>query len=182
MKKDQKNRQHISELMDGELDHRQLPSVMSHVTQVSGKEQWDTYHLIGDTLRSVDNADVVSKNFSDRMAARLEQEPSFIKPTKQRVVTISGVWPTAAAIAAVATGFLIAPTLLTKPAQTSLPLSLSIPERSVPAPLVLADSGNENTHLADQSKYLLWHQNSTSSLYGLRVIEHPASSIRQQQK
>ena len=182
MEKDKKNRQHISELMDGELDHRQLPSVMSHVTQASGKEQWDTYHLIGDTLRSVDTADAVSKNFSDRMAARLEQEPSYLRPAKQRRVSISGVWSSAAALAAVVTGFIIAPTLLTKPAQTSLPLSLSIPERSEQSPVVIADSGNEKTDPADQNNYLLWHQNSTSSLYGLRVIQHPASSTRQQQK
>jgi negative regulator of sigma E activity len=179
MEKDKKNRLHVSELMDGELDHRQLASVMSHIKQVSGREQWDTYHLIGDTLRSVDTTDVLSKNFSKKMAARLEQEPSYIQPIKQRAVNISVAWRAAAVGMAVITGVLLAPTILYKPAQTSSPLTLSIPDISAPAPVLLADGNNEHSH-AEQRHYLLWHQNSTSSLYGLRVSAHAVASTGQQ--
>jgi len=52
MEKNQKNQQHISALMDGELDTELLPSVISSVYQASGREQWDIYHHIGDVLRS----------------------------------------------------------------------------------------------------------------------------------
>ena len=178
MEKDKKNRLHVSELMDGELDHRQLALVMSHMREVSGREQWDTYHLIGDTLRSADTADVLSKNFSINMAARLEQEPSYIQPTKRRSVNISAAWRAAAVGMAVITGVLLAPTIFYKPAQTRIPLTLSIPDLSVPASVPLADGSNEYSH-AQQRHYLLWHQNSTSSLYGLRVSAHALASTGQ---
>lgn len=179
MEKDKKNRLHVSELMDGELDHRQLAPVMSHMKQVSGREQWDTYHLIGDTLRSVDTADALSKNFSKNLATRLEQEPSYIQPTKQRAVNISVAWRAAAVGMAVVTGVLLAPTIFHKPANTSIPLTLSIPDISAPTSVSLADGSNEHSH-AQQRHYLLWHQNSTSSLYGLRVSAHAVASTGQQ--
>lgn len=182
MEKDQKNRQHISELMDGELDPRKLPSVMSHLAQPSGRERWDTYHRISDTLRSVETVDTLSENFSQRMAARLMQEPIYLRPTKPPVVNMKATWQAIAAVAAVVTGFLIAPTLFDTPTETSVPLSVSIPENSEQAPVVLADAGNPTPDTTEQQKYILWHQNSTSSLYALRMIAHPVTSIRQQQK
>jgi sigma-E factor negative regulatory protein RseA len=182
MEKDQKNRQHISELMDSELDPQKLPSVMSHLTQHSGREQWDTYHRIGDSLRSVETVDTLSENFSQRMAARLMQEPAYLRPPKRPVVNVKNTWQAIAAVAAVVTGFLIAPTLFDAPTQTSVPLSMSIPESSEQAPVVLADASNQTPEQTEQQKYLLWHQNSTSSLYALRMIAHPVSSVRHQLK
>ena len=72
MEKDQKNRQQISEFMDGELDQLQITSVISCLRQPSGREQWDIYHRIGDLLRSDDMACSPSENLCDRVADRLD--------------------------------------------------------------------------------------------------------------
>ena len=83
MEKNQKNQQHISALMDGELDTELLPSVISSVYQASGREQWDIYHHIGDVLRSEEMAYNPTNNFSKRLAIQLANEPSFISPPKR---------------------------------------------------------------------------------------------------
>jgi sigma-E factor negative regulatory protein RseA len=178
MEKNQKNQQQISELMDGELDPEHLPSVMSSAYQASGRECWDIYHHIGDVLRSEEMAYVPTKNFNQRLAIQLANEPSFIAPTKRRGILMLSKWPaTAAAAAAVLTGFVIAPTLVHWPAETHDSASLLIPK---PADEVaVTDRQSSNADSRELQHYILWHQSSTPSLYGLRAIAHPASPSRQ---
>ena len=180
MEKNQKNQQQISELMDGELDPVFLPSVMSSVYQASGREQWDMYHHIGDLLRSEEMAYVPTKNFNEHLSLQLVNEPSFIAPTKRRGIHMLSKWPaTAAAAAAVLTGFVIAPTIFHWPAETQVSASLSIP---IPTPAVVvavADRQLSNADSRELQNYILWHQSSAPSLYGLRTIVHSASPSRQ---
>jgi sigma-E factor negative regulatory protein RseA len=178
MEKNQKNQQHVSELMDSELDPVLVPSVMSSAYQASDREQWDMYHQIGDVLRSEDMAYAPTRNFCDRLAAQLENEPSFIVPTKRRRSHMLSKWPaTAAAAAAVLTGFVIAPTIFHWPAETHISASLSIPTTA--DEVVMADKETSDASSREQQNYILWHQSSTPSLYGLRTMVHPASSSRQ---
>jgi sigma-E factor negative regulatory protein RseA len=178
MEKNQKNQQYISALMDGELDTELLPSVISSVYQASGREQWDIYHQIGDVLRSEEMAYNPTNNFSKRLAMQLAHEPSFIAPPKRSRVQRLSKWPvTAAATAAVLTGFVIAPTIFNWPAETPVSASLSIPTSA--DQLVLADRQSSNADSIKLQNYILWHQSSTPSLYGLRAIGHPASTAWQ---
>ncbi len=178
MEKNQKNQQQISELMDGELDPNFLPLVMSSVYQASGREQWDMYHHIGDLLRSEAMGYVPTKNFNEHLSLQLVNEPSFIAPTKRRGIHMLSKWPaTAAAAAAVLTGFVIAPTIFHGPAETHVSASLSIPTPAVV--VAVADRQLSNADSRELQNYILWHQSSTPSLYGLRAIVHPASPSKQ---
>ncbi len=182
MEKDQKNRQKISEFMDGELDQLQITSVISCLRQPSGREQWDIYHRIGDLLRSDDMAYSPSENLCDRVAARLDKEPTFIRPTKSQISTIVGSWSktTAAAAAAVLTGFLIAPMMFHWPGNADIPLSTEIPNKLESKTVLIADAGSETVNSSEQLVH--WHQSSTPSLYGLRTVVHPVSFTSQPRK
>jgi sigma-E factor negative regulatory protein RseA len=179
MEKDQKNRQQISEFMDGELDQQQITSVISCLRQPSGREQWDIYHRIGDLLRSDDMAYSASENLCGRVTARLDNEPTFIRPTKSQVKTIVGSWPKTAA-AAVLTGFLIAPMMFHWSGHADIPMSIEIPSKLESEAVLLADAGSETVNSSAQ--LIHWHQSSTPSLYGLRTVVHPASFTSQPRK
>ena len=164
--------------MDGELDTELLPSVISSVYQASGREQWDIYHQIGDVLRSEEMAYNPTDNFSKRLAIQLANEPSFIAPPKRSGIHRLSKWPaTAAAAAAVLTGFVIAPTILHGPAETHVSASLSLPTTA--GEVVVADRQSSIADSRQLQNYILWHQSSTPSLYGLRSIVHPVSPSRQ---
>jgi sigma-E factor negative regulatory protein RseA len=177
MEKNQKIQQHISALMDGELDSELLPSVISSVYQASGREQWDVYHHIGDVLRSEEMAYNPTNNFIKQLAIQLANESSFIAPPKRRGIHRLSKWPATAAAAAVLTGFVIAPTIFHWPFETHISGSLSVP---TPADeVVVANRQSSNADSIKLQNYILWHQSSTPSLYGLRAIGHPASPTRQ---
>jgi hypothetical protein len=121
---------------------------------------------------------IPSENFSERLAAQLAKEPSFIAPPKRRGIHRLSKWPaTAVAAAAVLTGFVIAPTIFHWPAETHVNASLSIPTSA--DELVVADRQSANADSIKLQNYILWHQSSTPSLYGLRAIGYPASTARQ---
>ena len=178
MEKNQKNQQQISEFMDGELDPALVSLLMSSVHEASNREQWDMYHYIGDVLRSEEMTCIPTKHFSEQLAAQLAKEPSFIAPTKRRGIHRLSKWPaTAAAAAAVLTGFVIAPTIFHWPAETDVSASLSLPTTA--GEVVVADRQSSIADSRQLQNYILWHQSSTPSLYGLRSIVHPASPSRQ---
>jgi len=64
----------VSAWADGEGEG-DLPGILS---SAEGRQAWDTYHLIGDTLRSNDLALPASDSFQARMLAALESEPTIV--------------------------------------------------------------------------------------------------------
>lgn len=73
----------ISALMDGELDARQSDQQYTRLKQDSdARACWNTYHLIGDALR---RDSIVSTNFSAKLGARLEQEPTVLAPQRPQM-------------------------------------------------------------------------------------------------
>ncbi|HAP25677.1 MAG TPA: hypothetical protein DCR74_08610, partial [Achromobacter sp.] len=60
----------VSAWMDGEDSDDILPSLLSK----EGRQTWDTYHLIGDSLRNSDLALTPSAAFSARLARALDAE------------------------------------------------------------------------------------------------------------
>lgn len=67
----------LSSFMDAEAAHPgdRLPDAL---LSVQGRERWDTYHLIGDVLRTPELAQPVSSDFHVRLFAALEQEAPII--------------------------------------------------------------------------------------------------------
>ncbi|MCW5603891.1 MAG: sigma-E factor negative regulatory protein [Burkholderiales bacterium] len=73
----------VSELMDGEQEPDQaLRTVAGMRQQDELRECWDTFHLIGDTLRGDCH---YSPRFSRRFAERLAQEPTVLAPRRSTV-------------------------------------------------------------------------------------------------
>lgn len=70
----------VSALMDGELDEHQARQIIAGIRQKGDlRDHWDTFHLIGDTLRGDCR---LSADFSGRLADRLAQEPTILAPRR----------------------------------------------------------------------------------------------------
>ncbi|WP_019936248.1 sigma-E factor negative regulatory protein [Bordetella sp. FB-8] len=66
----------VSVWMDGEFEG-DLPDILA---TPQGRQAWDTYHLIGDTLRSGDLALPAGAAFQARVLRALEAEPAIVAP------------------------------------------------------------------------------------------------------
>ncbi len=90
----------VSAWMDGEESDDIFPGLLSR----EGRETWDTYHLIGDSLRNADLALTPSAAFQARLARALDAElPIGAAPRRRSPlrVGLSGL-AVAAAVATVA--------------------------------------------------------------------------------
>jgi len=70
----------ISALADGELGDFQTETVLAALRHPDGRAAWEIYHQIGDTLRSDETALTMSPDFSQRLFARLDAEPTIVAP------------------------------------------------------------------------------------------------------
>ncbi|CAM3766741.1 hypothetical protein CDEN61S_01417 [Castellaniella denitrificans] len=66
----------VSSWVDGEADIRS-----EELDTPYGRQLWDTYHLIGDVMRSPDLAIRPSDRFYVRVSAALEAEPPIVAPS-----------------------------------------------------------------------------------------------------
>jgi sigma-E factor negative regulatory protein RseA len=91
----------ISQLMDGELDSQSARQALIRLRQHDGmRENWDTFHLIGDALRG---EETLSPEFGRRFAQRLAGEPTVLAPARSTAPRITAYTLSAAAsLAAVA--------------------------------------------------------------------------------
>jgi sigma-E factor negative regulatory protein RseA len=94
----------ISALIDGELDSAEAGRQLSRVKQDPDlRNTWDTYHMIGDTLRG---SAMVSPGLERRVAQRLASEPTILAPrarSARRISpTVSYALSAAASLSAVA--------------------------------------------------------------------------------
>ena len=68
----------ISALMDGELDQRNVSNIIEAIRKDDDLQgEWETYHLIGDTLRQ---SSKLSMNISSGVSQRLKAEPTVLSP------------------------------------------------------------------------------------------------------
>ncbi len=72
------NQDKISAFVDGEIDEDQSELILAILRSEQGRDSWDVYHQIGDALRSDELAFNMSPDFSARLSARLEQEPTIL--------------------------------------------------------------------------------------------------------
>lgn len=84
MNTNDRTREHISALADGEVSDSDAEIALAALRHPDAQSEWDTYHQIGDVLRSADMAMPLSANFSARMASRLAAEPVIIAPAVVR--------------------------------------------------------------------------------------------------
>lgn len=79
-------KQEISALMDGEIFEDQADVLLDKLKRhPETRQDWDTYHLIGDVLRQPDH---ICKSFEESFHERLQAEPTIIAPhnrTSQRI-------------------------------------------------------------------------------------------------
>ncbi|MFT0534176.1 sigma-E factor negative regulatory protein [Castellaniella hirudinis] len=67
----------VSSWVDGEADLR-----ADELDSPYGRQVWDTYHLIGDVMRSQDLALQPSERFYARVSAALDAEPAIVAPAR----------------------------------------------------------------------------------------------------
>jgi sigma-E factor negative regulatory protein RseA len=76
----QMTKEKISAWLDGELPGESTESMLALLATSAGREAWDSWHQIGDSLRSDELGVPLSPGFATKMAARLAQEPNYLLP------------------------------------------------------------------------------------------------------
>ena len=149
----------ISALMDGELDQRAAAQVMDALAKDGeATEAWRIYHLISDTLGE---SRMLSAGFTERVAARLAQEPTVLAPNRLRGDPPPRRWVAmAAGVAAVA----LVGWLGFAPQQTAVQTAVA-PAAHGPVPLTQAPAAASPDNRAQSvplpsgaNDYLLAHQ------------------------
>lgn len=152
----------ISALMDGELDEFEARGQLARLKlDPELARHWQTFHLIGDALRG---ERPLSAGFSERLSARMNQEPTVLAPRRLTRRAATYALSAAASISAVAlVGWLTfvnhplapqAPQLAQSPAAVTSPA----PPSAVPAPQ-LASVPSEGK----MNEYLIAHQEFSPS-------------------
>lgn len=127
----------ISAWMDGD-DQSEMPGLLK---TEQGRQTWQLYHLIGDTLRSPELALPATQDFSARVSKALEAEPTILAPRAQPdVVPASWMrrygWPSFAMAAAVASVVWVArPFLVPEMADKAGQMAMSAPAAVVASSL-----------------------------------------------
>ena len=194
----------LSAFADGELADGQLDMVLAALRQTEGKAAWDTYHHIGDVLRSDEMAITLSTNFAARMAARLDAEPTIIAPvirlphgegTRASAglsIANRGIkrfaMPGMAAAAVAAFAFFSGPQLmvaLNGNGHGAAPTTMVASSSSlVPQNAIVAVSDQNETVLRDPriDDYLLAHQRFSPSLYSTAQYARSATFATESDK
>lgn len=177
------NKEQISALVDGELADGQIDVALAALRQAGHHCDWETYHQIGDVLRSDDMAVALSAGFAARMAARLDAEPTIIAPAfadrsaasradEKRARAKRWAMPGMVAAAAVATvAFITTPQLMVAmkgdPTKADPSVALVAASDSVAQPAVVSAKVPEGVVLRDPriDDYLLAHQRFSPSVY-----------------
>jgi sigma-E factor negative regulatory protein RseA len=189
----------ISALADGELSSAYIDMALAALRQADSRDTWDVYHQIGDILRSDDMALTMSSDFSARMAARLDAEPTIIAaplavtvpPSEQIAVgggqpvhiSVAGgrrsikrfALPGMAAAAVAAAAFIISPQLAVVSAPA--PAAVATPQLALASNAgdvrVMTNAG-EVLRDSRMDEYLSAHQRFSPSLYSAAQYARPA--------
>jgi len=74
-------KQHISELMDGELLEEEAEALLDKLKRNSeAQQEWHTYHLISDVLRQPGHTNI---DISIALRERLQAEPTVLAPSRR---------------------------------------------------------------------------------------------------
>jgi sigma-E factor negative regulatory protein RseA len=176
-------KERLSALVDGELGGEELARHLGRLRSDAGlRSAWDTYHLIGDSMRGDVNADIAT-----RVVARLRDEPTVLAPRRVPVSFRHLGWYAMSAAASVAAVTLVF--------WTAAPLWRSEPQVAAsPAPVEAevasfatspgANSG-QTVLTGEVENYLLAHQpySHTSAMQGIapyvRTIADEGRTVKQ---
>lgn len=178
----------ISAFADGSLDAAQHEQLLLALEQPEALQTWETYHCIGDVLRSPDTAVDFSAGFSLKMAALLAAEPTHSSaavvagPTPS--VTAAGPWQAAAMLrrfsvrgAGIAAAVVL--TLVAIPKLSHLPhggdglASVAAPAGSGGAAGI--NAAGEVLRNPQIDEYLLAHQRYSPSVYNTAQFARSAT-------
>ena len=91
-------KERLSALIDGELQRSDCQAHLGRLrTDADLRRAWDAYHLIGDALRGHVGADL-----TDRVVARLQEEPTVLAPQRKVTAARRLAWYAMSAAASVA--------------------------------------------------------------------------------
>ena len=150
----------LSALMDGELDDHEVVQELARIKGDPEREAvWTAYHLIGDVLRG---EGVASRDLTDRVRARLADEPTVVAPRmwKVRRATTRVALPVAASLCgpavvawlALSNSAFNSPT--TDPGASALVATISQPG---------ADFDQSEADAMNMNEYLMAHQQFSPS-------------------
>lgn len=134
----------VSAWVDGEAEMR-----AEELDTPYGRQVWDTYHLIGDVLRSQDLAIRPSDRFYARLSAALDAEPAVLAPTGlrgRRGIVRMGLSGLAVAAAAATVAWVASPFFQ----GVQAPEPAVLVQAETPAPLS-ADQGLDEYMMAHQA-------------------------------
>ena len=165
MDNDQKTRQSISELVDGEVEPQQIASLMGSLREEAHRKTWDSYQQIGELIRNEAAALSLSRDFDERMRQRLAAEPTQLAP--RRGLARLAAWPTAlAALAAASLGFFVVPSFFHSDQTMPVLPSSVVQDQAVGHDQLLADASHSVPSIhAAAFDYIRLHQGSNPSLY-----------------
>mgnify|MGYP001171348981 FL=1 len=160
----------ISAFMDGEIEASEITGQVRRMKEdLRLRAVWDTYHLIGDTLRGEKIG--LSPDFNAKLGARLAQEPTILAPHSRTPLQTSArrfALPVAASLGGVALVAWLA--LFNNPfAPQKENLALK-----APAPLAAQTQLAANPASGEVSDYLLAHQQFSPST----TMQGAASYVR----
>lgn len=179
----------ISAFADGTLDVTQHEQMLLALQQPEARQTWESYHCIGDVLRSPETAIGFSAGFSSKMAALLAAEPAhlcaaaMVEPTLDDAA--AGPWQAAAmlrrfgmrgaAVAAAVVFTLVAiPKLGFLHSAASGVASLSATANPVGAGIHAASAVLRNPQI---DEYLLAHQRYSPSVYNTAQFARSATFV-----
>lgn len=192
----------ISAFADGEMDDACDDVVLAALHIEEGREVWDVYHQIGDVLRSDEMAFALRPDFSARMSARLDMEPSIVAPafSQARQKSVAPVAarrpvkigfrrlaiPGAAAVAVATAAFFTAPQImvaLNGKAESRLAVAQVSELNSSQAALVSLNS-SDGVIFRDPriDGYLLAHQRFSPSVYSTAQYARSATFSNESNK
>jgi sigma-E factor negative regulatory protein RseA len=146
---------HISALMDGELDDRDAQSTIVRLKDDSElRIRWDDFHLVRDALRG---EPLLSSSFNDKLSKRLAAEPTVLAPRRLlprpgRVTTYAMSAAASVAAAALVLSVALGPTTPDTPIPSGPVASVKKDESIQPAnvvaqPQVVPYDGRWNNYL-----------------------------------
>ena len=177
-------KERLSALIDGELQRSDCQAHLGRLrTDTELRRAWDAYHLIGDALRGH-----VSADFTDRVVARLHEEPTVPAPPRKMTATRRLAWYAMSAAASVAAVTLVV--LTASSGWRAEPQLAEGPETGVSGPVTAVAAGSPATDArplvigVEVENYLLAHQpySHTSAMQGIapyaRTVADERGAVR----
>jgi sigma-E factor negative regulatory protein RseA len=170
--------ENISALMDGELDGHQANQDLGRLKDDAAlREQWDSFHLIGDTMRG---ERLLSAGFSAALTAKLAQEPTVLAPRRIAPKTRQGVAYALSAAASLSAVALVAWVALTPTAPIGPQAGIAPPTKAGPASLEASVQPASLSSEGRMNEYLLAHQgfSPSTAIQGLAPYIRSVSTSR----